>query len=107
MKKVVKEVSLALGLASLWFASAFFAAGVWLPTAWAFQCGMINAILGTLVLYLVTRTEQGAKMFYEGPSNGGWLIVGLLWSIPGFFFILGIVWWGLRYLLQLLGYGKL
>lgn len=104
MKKVAKEFSMALGLALLWLGSAYFAAEVWLPTRWAFQCGMINAILGTLALYLVTRAERGAKMFYEGPSNGGWLVIGLLWSIPGVLFILGLIWWGLRFVLQLLGY---
>ncbi len=107
MKKISKEFLMALVLAGLWFASAFFATEVWFPTTWAFHCGMINAILGTVALYLVTRTEEGAKMFYEGPSNGGWLIVGLLWSIPGVIFILGIIWWGLRLLLQILGYWKL
>lgn len=74
MRKVVKEFSLALGLATLWFISVYFAAEVWLPSAWAFQCGLVNAILGTLALYLVTRTEKGAEMFYEGPRNGGWLV---------------------------------
>ncbi len=75
MKKITKEFLMALGLAGLWFASAFFAAEVWLPTVWAFHCGMINAILGTVALYLVTRTKKGAKMFYEGPSNGGGLLL--------------------------------
>lgn len=106
MRKVVKEFSLALGLAILWFISAYFATEVWLPTTWAFQCGLVNAILGTLALYLVTRTEKGAKMFYEGPSNGGWLVVGLLWSIPGVMFVVGLLWSGLRLLLQLLGYWR-
>ncbi len=104
MKKIIKDFSLASVLVLLWFVSAYFVAEVWLPTWWAISCGFINAFIGATVLTWVTRTEEGAQMFYDGPSNGGWIIIALLWSIPGVMFILGIIWWGLRFLLQLLGW---
>ncbi|MCL4295585.1 MAG: hypothetical protein KJ077_07650 [Anaerolineae bacterium] len=107
MKKVVKDLSLAAILALLWFGSAYFAAEVWLPTSWAIACGFVNALIGTAALAWVTRTEEGARLFYEGPGNReGWIVIALLWSIPSIIAILGLIWWGLRLVLQWLGWWR-
>jgi hypothetical protein len=108
VKKATKDLCLALLLVLLWFTSLYFAAEVWLPTEWALGCGLVNALVGAALLVRVTWTEEGAGMFYDGPGQKeGWFIIAVMWSIPGSIFILGILWWGLRLILQLVGWWRL
>ena len=78
MNKVAKDLFKTVVFAALWFISAYFAFEVWFPTGWAYLCGLTNAVLGTVALFFVIRTEEGEKMFFEGPDNGGWIVEG--WS---------------------------
>jgi hypothetical protein len=103
------DISKAVLLIGLWFVTVYFAAEVWLPTLWAINCGFANAVLGVLVLFLITRTEKGARLFYEGPGvdEEGWIVIALAWCVPGIIFFLGLLWWGLRFVFQLLGWWRL
>lgn len=101
MQKLIKEFGLALALTLLWFGSAYVMAWAFIPV-WALPCGLINAGLGTMALFLTTRTERGARLFYEGPSNGGSITIALLWGLPVILFLWGIIGW----VLNLLGFWK-
>jgi hypothetical protein len=103
MKKIFKDLTKTVILALLWFTSAYFAAEAWLPTTWALNCGVINIVISMMALILIVRTEEGAKLFYDGPSNGGWIIIAIVWSIPVAIFTAGIAWWIVRFVLQWLG----
>jgi hypothetical protein len=70
--------------------------------------GEQNALIGAALLVRVTWTEEGAKMFYEGPGEKeGWIIIAVMWSIPVSIFILGLIWWSMRFIFQLLGWWRL
>jgi len=92
----------------LWFVTVYLAFEVWLPTRWAIGCGFINALIGAALLVMVTWTEEGAKIFYDGPGEKeGWLIIAVMWSIPAAIFTIAVLWWGMRLIFQLLGWWRL
>jgi len=105
MKQSTREFFKITVLILLWFGSVYFALEVWFPTNIAFLCGLINAALGVAAFVFVISREQGAKLFFSGPNEEGegWIVIGLLWAIPGVTIIIGVIWWGLRYIIQMFG----
>lgn len=89
-----------LALALFWFISAYLASGALLPWTWAWRCAWINVIIGLIGLLLVTRTDRGDRLFYQGPlgDEPGLLRIALLWAIPFVGLFTAIIWWTLRLL---------
>ncbi len=99
---MLNRIKLQIALALFWFVSAYLAIGALLPWSWAWNCAWINVILGLVGLLLVTRTELGERLFYEGPKGDepGLLQIGCLWLIPAVGLVLASIWW----LMRLLGF---
>jgi hypothetical protein len=63
-----------------------------------FQWGLIGLLIGLIGLAIVTRTERGRRMFYEGPAadEEGDILVGCFWVIILQLFALallaGVIW---------------
>jgi len=63
-----------------------------------FQGGLIGLLIGLIALVIVTRTERGRRMFYEGPTEEeeGDVLVGCLWVITLELFavalLAGVIW---------------
>ena len=57
-------------------------------------------IIGLLGLLLITRSEEGDRIFYKGPQGDepGWWIIGFLWALPVSWLAAAGIWWLLRLL---------
>ena len=62
---------------------------------WMIECGSLNLAIGMVLLQLVTRSEAGRKLFYEGIREEDQLELGiiLLWAIPFAMALSGMLWW--------------
>lgn len=93
-----------IAFATLWFLSGYLAAlllgrFVDLPFG-PVQFGLLGMIIGLMALLPRLQTEQGRRLFYEGPEVGedGDPILGCLWFIPVqilLFTLLGWIGWGI------------
>ncbi len=96
----MNRVKLQLILAVFWFVSAYLAVGALLPWEWAWRCAWLNLIIGLIALLLVTRTEEGERLFYIGPQDNeiSSFAVALLWSVPMVVLCMAGIWWIMRLL---------
>jgi hypothetical protein len=62
---------------------------------WMIECGSLNLAIGMVLLQLVTRSEAGRKLFYEGIREEDQLHFGiiLLWTLPVSMALTGMLWW--------------
>jgi len=97
---MINRLKLQLILALFWFASAYLATAALIPWEWAWRCAWLNLIVGMVSLLLITRTDRGERLFYQGPADDepGSFIVLFLWSIPVIMLIWAILWWLMRWL---------
>jgi hypothetical protein len=70
---------------------------------WIAPCGLLNMIIGLILLLLVTRNETTHRIFYEGPGNEEdlSLAVAALWALPVAAALAGVIWWLLGKLVPL------
>ncbi len=97
---MIPRIKLQLTFALFWFASAYLATGALTNWTWTWRCAWLNLIIGLVGLLLITRTELGERIFYQGPrgdEDGLWL-VGVLWALPIVGFFLALLWWVARLL---------
>ena len=87
----------------------FIVAGVWAITGvivglglssyfsgdWMIECGSLNLGIGMVLLQLVTRSEAGRKLFYEGVREEDEINLGIimLWTLPVSMALTGVLWW--------------
>ncbi len=97
---MINRIKWQLVLALFWFVSAYLAMGAVLSWTWAWRCAWFNVIIGMIALLLVTRTEEGNRIFYRGPTGDrpGLLQVGILWSMPVVGLLVASLWWLMRLL---------
>lgn len=96
----MNRVKLQLTLALFWFVSVYLAMGALISWEWAWRCGLANLIVGLIGLILITRTEEGERLFYQGPQGnepGQWQ-VAMLWVLPMFWVAAAGIWWLMRLL---------
>lgn len=62
---------------------------------WLIECGSLNMAIGMVLLQLITRSEAGRKVFYEGIREEDQLHLGLifLWTLPLSMALAGMLWW--------------
>ncbi len=109
--KLLKYLVLPLAVALFWFGSGYAAIGGLsniLPflAPYMFQCALANVVIGLGTLVLITRTETGARLFYDGPreeeeGRGAiGIIIGTLWVAPLVFLLVGLLWWILGFFIR-------
>lgn len=99
-------------LAILWFLSGYvIGAGLdllhtaevlGLAVPMASLCGLLNLLIGFLLLLRVISKDRPWRMFYEGPRPGeeGEFVVGVLWAMPIALLLGGVVLWLVGVLLR-------
>ena len=102
--KFIKDIAIMLFLATLWFVSAYYTTAALFPF-WAFQCGLINLIIGLLCIAIINRSPAGSRLLYEGEKENEELgcskiVVWVLIGAPPTIFFIGTGWW----LMRLLGF---
>ena len=92
-------------LVGLWFAAGYVMVALIirfldLPLA-PFQGGVVGLLIGLVWLVLITSTEQGRHLFYEGPEEDeeGDPLVGCLWVTPFVIMMLAAIGWVYWFLL--------
>ena len=97
---MLNRVKLQLILASFWFVSVYLALGALVPWQWAWRCAWLNLIIGMVGLLMVTRSDDGDRIFYNGPreNESGRFIIAVLWALPAFWFAASLIWWVMRLL---------
>jgi hypothetical protein len=65
------------------------------------QLGLFGLLIGLIGLAIVTRTERGRRMFYEGPGpdEDGDPLIGCLWMITGYVAVIAILGWMINLIL--------
>ena len=95
-----------IAFAVLWFLAGFFAAlllGQFINLPFnAVQCGLMSLLVGLVAFMLKLQSEQGRRMFYEGPEPGedGDVVLGCLWVIPLQILLFTLLGWSIWILLQ-------
>lgn len=85
-----------------WFASGwFFAWSVSLPELLplqGWQIGLLNTVIGLMLLAAITRTERGRRLFYEEREfdEDGDLAIACLWFIPALLIVWAVFIWGVN-----------
>lgn len=59
------------------------------------QFGLLGLLVGLVLLASLTRTEQGRRLFYEGPTGDedSNPLIGCLWAVPVFLILAAVATW--------------
>jgi len=114
-KQIIVQVSL---IALAWFVSGYLFAGA-VSVAFlrgeffsllAYRGALINTIIGTVLMALITATPRGRDLFYAGSDTedgGGHVLIWLVLTLPIPCVFVGIFWLVLNFLARLIGLWKL
>ncbi len=70
MRPFFNRAILVMGFAVLWFISGYLAvAATDILAPWAWQGGLINLVIGLLLMAAITATERRRRLFYQGPDQ--------------------------------------
>ena len=107
MKSYLQNAVLVSLIALAWFVSGYLFAGA-ISVAFlsapffsllAFQGAVVNTLIGLILMAVITFTERGRRLFYEGAGPEGLtglkILIILLLAIPVLCIVVGIVWLGL------------
>ncbi|MBI1879840.1 MAG: hypothetical protein HYR94_16740 [Chloroflexi bacterium] len=98
-----------VGYVALWFMAGYTLGGLArqfteLPLS-GLECGLLGLTAGLIGLVPMIQTEQGRRLFYEGPAPGeeGDLLIGCLWLMGAQILLLALSGWGVWLIVYLSG----
>lgn len=94
----MRAVSLIFIMAALWGVTGIIVGvglSAYVGVNWLMECGSLNMAIGMILLQLVTRSETGRRIFYEGIHEEDELHLGIifLWGLPVSMTLAGVLWW--------------
>ena len=116
MRPFFNRAILVTSFAVLWFVSGYVVvAATDFLAPWALQGGLINLIIGLLLIAAITATERGRRLFYQGPDQMDEqegltalkLMIIFLLAIPVLCLFAAFVWWVFGAIGRYLGLWKL
>lgn len=84
----MRAIALIFVVAILWAVAGILVGlglSAYVQVNWIFECGSLNLAIGMIWLQIITRTEVGRRIFYEGvkeEDDDAGLGIAFLWAIP-------------------------
>lgn len=118
MKPYLKNAGLVLLIGLAWLISGYLLAGAVSVaffsgpffSLFSFQGALVNVLIGLILIAVITFSEQGRRLCYEGISAEGLsglkLLIIFLVGLPILCVTVGIIWLGLSLIAQAFGFWR-